>query len=415
MKSSISDPKVLLPFVFFLLAASHTTAQQPISLQAALDTALSRSYSVQAAKLRTLAAQKAEGTAVDLPPTAAMFEYGSINSAYSDTRVGLSQTFSFPAVYRRQRQWLQAQTAVFAFGEQEVRWQLRKEVTTLYHQLLLLQERRELLLRSDSLFKSFLERQERRFAVGDINVLDKTTAETQRMQIAAQLDWLEADRATVQTRFSNLVNAGTLYTPVTGSAKVTLTVLPDISLLANHPALRSWRQEQQVALSNIEVQKAKLLPQLSLGYVNQSIRGVQNINGVDKFYSGSTRFSSVMAGLNIPLFKQAQKARIAASQIQYEAAGADYNEAFRQQKAVLEALLHQYRKLDMQLRYYDQHALRQARLLREGANLKLSSGEISHIEWILLVNQAVQLEADRFTVLQEWNNTVIELNAYSNF
>ncbi|HEY1022703.1 MAG TPA: efflux RND transporter permease subunit, partial [Flavisolibacter sp.] len=290
MKKSFSNIKVLLPLLVTVLAVGNGKAQTPITLQAALDTALSRSFSLQAAQLRTLAAQKAEGTAVDLPATNGTFEYGNFNSAYADTRLGISQSFSFPVVYRRQRQWLQAQTDALRLDEQSVRWQLRKEITSLYYQILLLQARQSLLLRSDSLFQSFLERQERRFAVGDINVLEKTTAETQRMQIAAQLQWLEADLETAQTQFSALLNTGALFTPVGDSAKVLLAVLPDTSILVNHPSLRVLRQEQEVVLRTIAVEKTKLLPQLSLGYFNQSVRGVQNIDGVEKFYGGGTRF-----------------------------------------------------------------------------------------------------------------------------
>ncbi|MDQ3278990.1 MAG: hypothetical protein M3Q06_11735, partial [Bacteroidota bacterium] len=94
---------------------------------------------------------------------------------------------------------------------------------------------------------------------------------------------------------------------------------------------------------------------------------------------------------------------------------AEYNEALRRQKATLESGLLQYGKAQKQLQYYEQHALRQARLLREQASLKLSGGDISHIEWILLVNQAVQIEADYISALQEWNHTVIDLAAYANF
>ena len=415
MKPIITTTKLLLPPLLAMLAVGNVHAQTPISLEAAMDTALSRNYSLQAARLRTLAAQKAEATAVDLPATGATFEYGSINSAYGDTRVGVSQGFSFPVVYRRQRQWLQAQTSVLRFGEAEVRWQLRKELASLYYQLLVLQERKALLQRSDTLFQDFLEGQERRFAVGDINVLEKTTAEAQRMQIGAQLEWLEADRATVQAQFNSLLNAGAQFVPQSSSVKAALAVVPDLSLLPNHPSLRRQQGEQEVALRDIDVQKSRLLPQLSVGYFNQSIRGVQNIDGVEKFYSGGTRFSSVQAGVNIPLFRQAQKARIAASELQYQVSGAEYNEALRQQKTILETLLLQYGKAQKQLQYYEQTALRQARVLREQAALKLRNGDISHMEWILLVNQAVQIEAGYFSALQDWNNTVIELSSYTNF
>ncbi|MEJ7683473.1 MAG: hypothetical protein WKG06_37580 [Segetibacter sp.] len=39
-----------------------------------------------------------------------------------------------------------------------------------------------------------------------------------------------------------------------------------------------------------------------MGYTNQSIIGTQNVNGVNKYYNASKRFSSVIAGINIPIF-----------------------------------------------------------------------------------------------------------------
>ncbi|HEU4904087.1 MAG TPA: efflux RND transporter permease subunit, partial [Flavisolibacter sp.] len=406
--------KNVLSVILLLACGGPLLAQTPISLQAAIDTALSTSHSLQAARLRSLAAQKLEGSATELPFAAANLEYGSINSAYTDTRAGISQGFSFPVVYRRQKEWLQAQTAGFRLGEEAVQWQVKKELTHLYYQLLLMQERKNLLLQADSLFQSFLKKQEQRFAAGDINVLEKTAAETQRMQIAMQLQQLDADLKTVQVQFSSLVNAGQAYVPVKGSTKATLLLLPEVAGVPQLPALRSLQQQQQVALREIDLQRAKLLPQLSLGYMNQSIRGVQNVDGTEKSFTHGDRFSSVLVGVNFPLFAKGQKARIAAGKYSYDISKAEYSEARRRQQATLEGLLLQYRKNEKQLAYFEQQALKQAKLLRESGTLQLSSGSISYIEWMLLINQSIQLEADYFSALQEWNNTVIELNAYTN-
>jgi heavy metal efflux system protein len=190
--------------------------------------------------------------------------------------------------------------------------------------------------------------------------------------------------------------------------------MPDTSLVPGHPAVKVRMQQQQVALLDIALQKAKLLPQLSLGYINQSFRGVQLINGVEKTYTAGHRFSSVVVGVAIPVFAQSLKARIAASRQHYLLSQSEYQEALRQQKTAFEQLLLQYHKNEKQLRYYEQYALKQAKILREHSTLQLNSGAISYIEWMLLVHQSIQLEADYFAVLNDWNTTVIELNAYIN-
>ncbi|HET7899185.1 MAG TPA: efflux RND transporter permease subunit, partial [Flavisolibacter sp.] len=195
MKANLFKKKRRVVSVFAMVLCSNALlAQLPISLPAAVDTALANNFGLQAARLRTQAAGQLEQAAVDLPHTAASVEYGSINSPYHDTKLGVSQAFSFPVVYRRQREFLQAQTRIDRLSEEAFRLQLKKDVTSLYYRLLVMQEKKRLLLQADSLFASFLQRQEQRFKVGDINVLEKTAAETQRMQIAVQLLQLEADQ-----------------------------------------------------------------------------------------------------------------------------------------------------------------------------------------------------------------------------
>lgn len=406
--------KRVASIIILLLCGNGLLAQVPVSLPAAIDTALANNFGLQAARLRTLASAKNEQTAVDLPLLATSVEYGSINSVYADTRVTVAQAFSFPVVYRRQRDLLQAQTKTSRLSEDERRLQLKKEITSLFYQLLVMQKKKGLLLQSDSLFALLLQRQEQRFKAGDINVLEKTTAETQRMQLAAQLRQLEADQNSLQVRFSSLLNNGILYTPQHENAKAAMVEWPEVAMVVRHPLLQAKRQQQEVALREIDVQKTKLLPQLSLGYVNQSIRGTQTVNGQDKFYGAGSRFSSVMVGVNLPLFASATKARIAAGRYQFEALQADYNETLRQQQTALQQLVLQYNNYGEQLRYYEQSALKQATVLRENGTLQFTNGAISAVEWMLLINQSIQLQAAYFNLLNDWNATVIELNSYQN-
>jgi hypothetical protein len=50
-----------------------------------------------------------QGTAREWAPTAFDVEFGQINTAAGDTRLGVSQQFQLPAVYRRQRELLTQQ------------------------------------------------------------------------------------------------------------------------------------------------------------------------------------------------------------------------------------------------------------------------------------------------------------------
>ncbi|MEJ7683474.1 MAG: hypothetical protein WKG06_37585 [Segetibacter sp.] len=50
--------------------------------------------------------------------------------------------------------------------------------------------------------QAFLQRQELRFKAGETNIVEKTAAESQRMQAANQLQQLIVDFQIVQTHFS---------------------------------------------------------------------------------------------------------------------------------------------------------------------------------------------------------------------
>ena len=49
--------------------------------------------------------QKLIKTSKDIPATSVFGEVGQINSFYTDTKFGISQTINFPTVYSRQKHY----------------------------------------------------------------------------------------------------------------------------------------------------------------------------------------------------------------------------------------------------------------------------------------------------------------------
>src|SRR6185312_3276762 len=64
--------------------------------------------------------------------------------------------------------------------------ELKKQVTAIYNTLSFLLEKKKVLMQTDSLYNSFLEKATQRFTKGESNVLEKTTAQNQKGQIALQ-------------------------------------------------------------------------------------------------------------------------------------------------------------------------------------------------------------------------------------
>ncbi len=397
-----------------IIASQAVCAQSPLSLAQAIDTLFANNPQLQTARLRILESRKMENTSLDLPATSASFEYGSVNSYYTDTKIGLSQGFAFPTVYKTQRRLQEAVTTKAQLSEAEIKTALRKEVSLLYYQVLLLEQKRNLLRQADTLYGSFLKRQEERFRAGDINILEKTAAETQRMQIGNQLQLLSTSIQLTLTQFNTLLNARTFYRPSDNNAKAVLLSLPDTSMISNRPLVKVSRQQEEIALRDIAVQKSRLLPHFTVGYINQSFRGTQLINGLEKSYSASDRFSSALLGVNLPLFTKSIRARIDAGKITADIARSETQTLYLQQQSLMNQLLTRYQRSASQLSYYENYALRQARLIRERSEEQMKAGAVGYIEWMMLVNQSIQIESDYFEALHEWNMSVLELNSFTN-
>lgn len=396
-----------------LLLPTISQAQQPITLQAALDSAVKNNYALQAAALNTSGARQLERSAVEIPLTTVIGEYGKVNSPLNDSRIGVSQAIAFPVVYRRNRQLLEAQTGIARVQQQVTLLDIKRNITLLFYQLQVAAARRQLLLRADSLFARFLQRQEERFRAGDANIVEKTAAEAQRMQVANQLQVLESDRAVLQTGLSFWMNSTAVYEPAGTDLLRSEKDLPDTLSTTIHPSLAIRQQEAEVLLRELEVQKSGRLPQVNLGYTNQSFTGTQLIGGTEETFSQSNRFSAIQAGVSIPLFTGALKARLLAGRTRYEAANIQYNQALLQYRTTIRQLYQQHERNRKTLAYYRNSALKQADLLEQHATLQYTQGDISYLEWILVINQAIALRAGYLDAVQDWNSNLVELQSYS--
>lgn len=107
----------------------------------------------------------------------------------------------------------------------------------------------------------------------------------------------------------------TEFLPQAENYKAQLIQVADSNVLKDHPQAKWLQQQLNISTAQTKLEKAKLSPDLTLSYSNQSFVGFQNINGTDKYFNGGHRFSSVQAGIGIPIFKSAQKAKVNASKI----------------------------------------------------------------------------------------------------
>lgn len=386
-------------------------AQTPISLKAAIDTALHNNLQVKNEQLKARYQEALVGTSANLPQTNFMAEAGQINSIYTDTKFSMSQSFSFPSVYTKQKALLQEEfkSAVLNVALKET--QLKKDLANVYYGIVYLDQKQALLQYTDSLYRSFYKRAEQRLAKGETNLLEKTSAETQLGQIGNQLKQLAQDQSVLLLQFQLLLNTAMAYRPSKADYRLSYQGVLDSAMLKEHPSLKLIQQQQQMAEAQIGLEKSKKLPELSVGYNNTSIKGM----GADNvLYGAGQRFSAIQLGIGIPIFAKSQNNRIAGAKLNKQVAESNYQVGVQSlENAYLSANL-QYQKNLETLKYYEEQALKNATVITNTANQQLAAGSINYLEWFQLINQATIVRSEHIDAIRNLNESIIQLNFISN-
>ncbi len=406
IKSIKSVSVLVLAFV-----SINVNAQNNITLQQAIDTALVNNLSIKNEQLRVDYRQKLIQSGTTIPTTNINGEYGQINSFYSDIKIGVSQTINFPTIYKRQKSLLTEEWKSSVWDLKIKESELKKLVTEAYFNLLYLQQKQKLLLENDSLFSEFLNKANLRFNKGESNILEKTTAENQQGQIALQLLQLQQDWEIVQLQFQYLLNTSSVFVPDENEVSS-----QDIPLIKNpefvfHPMVQYWQQQQNIAISNTKLEQSKLLPDITFGYNFMGMRGM-GANNVE--YNSSPRFHSVQMGLGIPIFNGAQKSKINALKINEQIASKEYEVNYKNLEIRFAQSMKQFQKYQAAILYFENTALKNTETVKTTANKQFLNGEINYLEWVLLINQAINIQSEYIDALHNRNISIAELNLYLN-
>ena len=392
--------------VLLFFSFQNANAQTEISLQGAIDTALKNNLIVKNEKLNAEYQKKLKAAAVDIPQANLIGEYGQMNSFYKDTKFGINQSISFPTVYAKQKS-LQNEaykSSVLNIAVKEA--ELRKQVSDVFYVLVCLQQKQKILLKNDSIYASFLDKASLRFSKGQSNILEKITAETQRGQIALQLNQLKNDVEILQLQFQLLLNTITVFKPSVENPKLIFNASPDTATISKHPIIQVLEQQKNISQVTTQLERSKLLPNLNLGYSNMSIQGI----GADNvLYPKSARFSTVQFGVGVPLFFGSQKAKINSSKTLELMSENNYQLGLQRLKAEYQSAFKQYQTQLQTVKYFEETALKNADLIAKTANQQFANGDINYLEWTMLINNAISIQSGYADALKNLNQSIIQL------
>lgn len=391
---------------FVILVEGNLNAQVGITLQSAIDSAVKNNLTLKNEKLNAEYQRLFIKTATAIPQTSIGFEYGQMNSWYSDTRFGIGQSINFPTVYSKQKSVLTTtwKNSLLQISLKEK--DLIKEVSSVYYNLYYLFEKEKLLLKSDSIYTEFLTKSALNFKIGESNILEKITAETQQGQVHNQLKEIRADIQIIQLQLQYLLNSKSMFKPSEPLFKINYQSTFDTTALIKHPSVELLKQQKYLAEQNTALEKAKLLPDLGISYSNMSMKG----EGANRqTYTSSTRFQSFQFSVGIPLFYGSQKASINSSKIEESMALNNYNNGINHIQIEYQKAQLLFQKHSVMVNYYETSAIANALTIINTAKTQLLNGEINYLDFVVLTNQAISIQNEYIDAVKNLNDSILYL------
>jgi cobalt-zinc-cadmium resistance protein CzcA len=393
------------------------TSPKVTSLDQAIQVALENNPNVKVEALRLEQQRALIGASWNMGKTAVDMEYGQTNSiATNDTRFSVSQTFEFPTTYIRQYGLAQAKVESGELAVEMSKNELTREVKSTWYSLWKLIDKARLLSRQDSIYAGFAKAAALRFETGETNLLEKATADAVIAEIQAMVVQNQADIKIYQTRLKMLLNSKTEIEVELGELTQKESQIPmDSSSLAANPT-RAWVQ-QQIAIAEKEksVEKSRLMPDLKLGYFNQSLNGPgQTASGDAVTFGSGNRFDGFQVGLAIPIFSlKSQSATIKSKTIKIAEAEQQKLAFSNELENQLSALILEYEKYQTSLAFYEVNALPQAELILKQSQRGFQSGEIGYVEYTQGLNRSLSVSFNYLDLLDKSNQTLIQIEFLS--
>ncbi|WP_339815570.1 CusA/CzcA family heavy metal efflux RND transporter [uncultured Imperialibacter sp.] len=378
------------------------------TLDEAITLGLANNGNVQVAITNIELQEQGRKTAFNLGKTSVGVQYGQYNSFENDFSISVGQSFEFPTVYAKQKQLANEQVVggqkQLAVTENDLKWKIRQA----WYELSFLHERRNLLLYQDTVYGRFLNAATIRYETEATSYLEKAAAETGVMEVQNQLKLLEADIVIQEKQLQILLNdTSSLRFEPSDLIERDVINIQDNALIMNNPLLGLTKQQVAIADAEKSVQSARLMPDLFVGYFNQSLIGGETENG--GIATSSDRFGGIQGGISIPLFYGSYKASVKSAQLRSQMANTHSEYYFTALQGQYRQQMEEITKFQGSLDYYKQKAIPQANLILNNARKSFENGAIDYVEYFQNINQALSIKFNYINTLNGYNQAVINL------
>jgi cobalt-zinc-cadmium resistance protein CzcA len=388
--------KVLTIFFVFAIGLASAQAQTPkMSMNQCVEEALAKNSLIRSGGFEVQSADALIATGRELPKGTIDFQYGKTQTYFSqDFTVIANQSIPWPSLLKAQVKALSSQKMIVEKRLMLTRSLVAASVKWYYYQLLVQQKQATFLKQQDSLYVQMRRAASLKFQAGETGKLELVAAEARLREFQQKQSALELDIKANYAQLAYWMNHPSPF-EIKGDEALTMSLQKGKDI-ASMPAIQVFNEQILHGKLLTDVERQKLLPDIRIGAVTQSIEN----NAGQNF---------IQAGLSIPIFAKSQKARIKAAEQNELLLASQKEQGIAQLSAELSSQFVQLEKHLNGINYYQQTGLAQAAWLELTALKSYQQGEIEYVEMLQNTQQAWQIREQYLQEVLAYNQSIVQI------
>lgn len=412
MEKKIAQKTIILLCLIGLLHPLSSKAQEQKTWNACISIGLKNNLQLQANQYDILQAKSSAHAAIDLGKTNVQYMKGQYNSeSKQDNNISITQNLSFPTTSIANYRALQQQTKVATANYALTSYELHYKINLAFIKLLYLNSQIKLLFEQDSLYKKLSTLSEKRYKVGEATQLEWLLAQSKTKMNQSKIELQKSNLEQSVVELKTLMNA-TIEVSL-GNQDTLFALALQSQELSTHPLKDLSLAKYQLSIAQKKAEQNKLMPDVSIGYFNQTLIGTTISEPLARMAGQNDRFQGMQLGFQIPLFFNAQQSKIKAAKWNMLSQEKNKEQTDLEINSAISNARVEYQKQAQQIRFYQQEALPQASILLAQGNASYKAGEINYTAYLQILETALSIKNEYLQRLYNYDEAIIQLSYWS--
>lgn len=394
-----------LSLILVLIGVSGFTfgQTQPVSLDEAINLAKANNKQLESSKNSIEMSKQLEGTAFEIDKTEIYYNFDQNNIAPNNVAlnvIGIGQSVRFPTFYIAQSKVLKQQTVLAQNKYVIDEHVMKKEITKAYYTISHWREVVQNLKVLDSIYNVFTNAAQRKFDLGESNQLELLLAQSKQQENEISLNQSQLNYKKAVQQLNKWIQSDSEYT-INENEPNLISLVPLET--AQNASLNYLNESLLLTQKELNRNKQGLLPDINLGAFQGSNNG-----------ASSNRYYGFQAGIGIPLFFGADKARIQASKTELLMKQNEIDNYSTQLNANYASILTDIDGYKSAIDSYQKFGYKLYEETLTNATKSFQSGEIDYMQYLTLLEHANSIQINNIQNKFFYNLSAIEANYILN-